>query len=165
MFGNKEMGMTMEAASSLASIFWGSVIVGRFIAGYVLKIISQELYVCIICIASGILLLMLSTMNLNITAAYVLISLCGIGFAAAYSTIASTGTTQMQHATSRLTSVMLGAGAVGTVAAPLISSYIESATGLKNVFVFCAFFMLIVALFVIIVQILNKARGYETQKG
>ena len=163
-FGHKEMGMTMEAASSLASIFWGSVIVGRFIAGYVLRIISQELYICIICVASGILLLMLSTMMLNITVAYILISLCGIGFAAAYSTIASTGTTQIPHATSRLTSAMLGAGAVGTVAAPLISSYIETAAGLEYVFVFCAVFMLIVALLVIIVQIVNKARGYDAQK-
>ena len=163
-FGNKGMGMTLEGASSLPAIFWTSVIVGRFMAGYVLKIITQELYICIICTVSGILLLMLSILSLSPIFAYSLVAVLGIGFAAAYSTIASTGTTQMPHATTRLTTAILGAGAIGTVAAPLISSYIESVAGVKNVFIFCGLFMLLITLLMIIVQIVNKARGYDTQK-
>jgi len=163
-YGNKELGMTLEMASYLASIFWGSVIIGRFIAGYALKVISPELYICIICIVSGILLVLFSSISTNPTTAFILIALCGIGFAAAYSTIASSGTTQVPHATGRLTSVMLGAGALGTVAAPLITSYVVSISGLEYVFVYCAFFMFFVVVLVLIVMAVNRMRGYKQHK-
>ncbi len=162
-YGNKQMGMSLDSASSLPAVFWTSVIVGRFMAGYILKKITQELYICIICTMSGGLLLILSLVHVHPIVAYMLVAVLGIGFAAAYSTIASTGTTQMPHATTRLTTAILGAGAIGTVAAPLISSHIERVAGLSNVFIFCGFFMLLITVLVIVVQIANKARGYIPQ--
>jgi fucose permease len=162
-FGNKEMGMTVSMASSLATIFWGSIIVGRFLATIILKKITQETYICFICTLSGILLIFMAVIPMDYIVAYIATGITGICFSAAYSTIASTGTTQMPHATSRLTTAILGGGAIGTIIAPLASSYIESTAGLRLVFISGAVFMLLITVMLLIVLLSNKIRGYDTQ--
>ena len=162
-FGNKEMGMTAGMASSLATIFWGSIIVGRFLATIILKKITQETYICFICTLSGILLIFMAVIPMDYIFAYIATAITGICFSAAYSTIASTGTTQMPHATSRLTTAILGSGAIGTIIAPLASSYIESTAGLRLVFISGAVFMLLITVVLLIVLLANKLRGYNPQ--
>ena len=163
-FGNKEMSLTIDMANMLASIFWGSMIIGRLMATFILKKVPQEAYICVVCTLSGILLLIMATVPMNAILAYSATAITGICFAAAYSTIASTGTTQMPIATSRLTTIVLGGGAVGTVIAPLASSYIETTFGLRLVFMSGAFFMLVITLILLLVLMLNKARNYKPQQ-
>ena len=161
--GNKEMGMTVEMAATMATVFWGSVIVGRFIATIVLKKISPETYISFICTLSGILLIFMAVLPMNYILAYITTSITGMCFSAAYSTIASTGTTQMPHATNKLTTAILGSGAIGTIIAPLASSYIESVAGLRLVFISGAIFMLLITVLLLTVLMINKVRGYDTQ--
>ncbi|MCF7790629.1 MAG: MFS transporter [Victivallales bacterium] len=162
-FGQKEIGMTASVGSYLISTFWGFVIIGRFSATFILKKISQETYICFICTLSGILLFLMAVLNISIIWAFLFTAVTGMCFAAAYSTIATTGTTQVPHATSRLTTAVLGSGAVGTVIAPLASSYIKATVGLKLVFISGAVFMLLITAFLILVILVNKLKGYNPQ--
>jgi fucose permease len=162
--GNREMGMTTGMATNLAAIFWGSIIIGRFIATIVLRKMKQETYICLICTLSGILLIFMALVPMSYILAYAATSITGMCFAAAYSTIASTGTTQVPCATNKLTTAILGSGAIGTIIAPLTSSYIESIMGLRVVFVSGALFMLLITVILLIVLTKNKIRLHNQQR-
>jgi fucose permease len=79
----------------------------------------------------------------------------GVGFSALYSTITSLGTTQISMASPRLVSLLLGAGGCGTIAAPLITSYIKSIFGLEYVFFVCSGFMFTIALLALLTLFIN----------
>jgi fucose permease len=156
-YGHMQMGLPKDLSSSLPSMFWGSIIIGRIIATYALKKLSQETFCIIIGVLTGEVFLILSVVPMSFVLALLITTLAGLSFAAGYTTIASIGTTQVPNASNKLTSVILVSGSVGLIAAPLFSSmmsveYVLIATGLL---------ILIAPVMVIIVGLINKARGYN----
>jgi fucose permease len=140
-YGENNLHLNINAASKLLSIFWFFVIIGRIVASFVLKKIKPELYIILVTIMSGIFLLIFSYLNSTVIVSYILIALIGFGFSALYSTLTSLGTTQIKTTSPRLVSLLLGAGCVGTILAPLVTSYVKLTWGLQNVFFVCSGFM------------------------
>ena len=157
-YGHMHMGLPKDLASSLPSMFWGSIIIGRIIATYALKKMSQETFCILIGVLTGGVFIILSVVPMSFVLALLITTLAGLSFAAGYTTIAAIGTTQVPNASNKLSSVILASGSIGLIAAPLVSSrmsveYVLIATGLL---------ILIVPIIIVIVGILNKARGYNT---
>lgn len=154
----------IDVASISLSVFWVSIALGRLISSYAIKRVSFAKY-----ILGSILIALVQYFFLfgapNIQAAYVMISVLGLGYASLYPSIISHGTLVVKQSSARLVSLYLTGGTLGfMMGAALLSSLIKRFYGTEASLVVSMGFMGLVFVAMSFSFYLNRTEEKKVQE-
>lgn len=139
-------------ASSLVSLFWLCMAIGRGSSGVIIKYVPVERYIVICsCLGFFSFIGLLASNAFGIIVAFV--AFMGLSFSGLYASILSYGTLQLKFPSAKLVSMYITFGCLGGVLSTPFSSFLKAHLGLRPSLMISAVFMALVFLSVTSVRL------------
>jgi len=141
-WGRNILGMPIDQASALLSLFWLTMAIGRGLASQLIAKLGEKRYL-LLCLAASTIIA-LATFALRDSALLFAGSIMlGFTFAGVYPTLFALALIPLHHVPRSVLTVLSGIGPVGGMIAMLASSMVMKAAGLEATFALCFSFAII----------------------
>lgn len=152
----ENLAVDIVAASLVLTVFYICQAAGRFISGFVVKLVSLPVYITI-CAAIGFIAAFFIIFSTSYSVIFYLTILLGLGAASLYPSILSYGTLQAVNACPRIMTFFLTAGILGNVLGLLLTSFLKQHLGVIACIVTTAIAALLIMLCITKTAYLEKS--------